>query len=135
MIKFTAIGKVKSKFKKPAGPEEMKNNESIIEIEAQYKDGLYKIEDYEYLQIVYYLHQTEGYDLISEWRVGPRRGVFSSRSPRRPNPIGVTTVKLLKKEDNKLFVYGLDAVDGTPVLDIKVHSELMDETSSLATDL
>lgn len=134
-MEFTAIGKVRSKFKKPVGPEEMKNNESIIEIEAQYKDGLYKIEDYEYLQIVYYLHQTEAYDLISEWRVGPKRGVFSSRSPRRPNPIGVTTVKLLKKEDNKLFVYGLDAIDGTPVLDIKVYSELMDASSSLETNI
>ncbi|PUU94585.1 tRNA (N6-threonylcarbamoyladenosine(37)-N6)-methyltransferase TrmO [Halanaerobium sp.] len=123
------IGEVRSKYKEPVGPDEMKKSKSIIEIKAEYVDGLDQIDDYEYLQIIFYFHKSEGYDLISKRRKGPERGLFTSRSPRRPSPIGITTVELLKREGNKLHVYGLDAIDGTPVLDIKPYASFMDQPS------
>ncbi|MFP4021804.1 MAG: tRNA (N6-threonylcarbamoyladenosine(37)-N6)-methyltransferase TrmO, partial [Halanaerobium sp.] len=126
-MEIKKIGEVRSKYKKPVGPDEMKQSKSIIEVEAEYLDGLDKIENYEYLQILFYFHKSEGYDLISKRRKGPERGLFTSRSPRRPTPIGITTVELLQREGNKLHVYGLDAIDGTPVIDIKPYTSFMDQ--------
>lgn len=121
------IAEVRSKYKEPVGPDEMRKTKSIIEVKAEYVDGLDKIEDYEYLQILFYFHKSEGYDLISKRRKGPERGLFTSRSPRRPSPIGITTVELLRRDGAKLHVYGLDAIDGTPVIDIKPYASFMDQ--------
>ncbi len=128
-MEIKKIGEVKSKYKEPVGPDEMRKSKSVIEIEAEYIDGLDKIDDYEYLQILFYFHKSEGFDLISRRRKGPERGLFTSRSPRRPSPIGLTTVELLKREGTSLHVYGLDAVDGTPVIDIKPYTSFMDQPS------
>ncbi len=124
---ITRIGVVRSKFKEPADPHEMRNHESTIYIDQNYEDGLYKIEENEYLQIVFHFHLSEEYSLQCTTYSGSFKGVFASRSPRRPSAIGVTTVKLLEKDGRKLRVKGLDAVDGTPVLDIKPYSVFLDE--------
>ncbi|PUU89946.1 tRNA (N6-threonylcarbamoyladenosine(37)-N6)-methyltransferase TrmO [Halanaerobium sp.] len=126
-MEVNKIAEVRSKYKEPVGSDEMRKTKSVIEVEAEYVDGLDKIEGYEYLQILFYFHKSEGYDLISKRRKGPERGLFTSRSPRRPSPIGITTVELLKREGNKLHVYGLDAIDGTPVIDIKPYASFMDQ--------
>ncbi len=127
MFKIKEIGRIKSKFKKSVGPEKMKNQECIIIIKPEYKEGLYTIERNKYLQVIFYLHKSGDYKLKSSRRHGKIRGLFASRSPNRPSPIGLTTVKLLARDGNKLIVKGLDAIDGTPVLDIKPYSTLMDE--------
>ena len=126
-MEIKKIAEVRSEYKKPVGPDKMRKSKSVIEVEAEYLDGLDKIENYEYLQILFYFHKSEGYDLISKRRKGPERGLFTSRSPRRPSPIGMTTVELLQREGNKLHVYGLDAIDGTPVIDIKPYTSFMDQ--------
>ncbi|MGM0601797.1 MAG: tRNA (N6-threonylcarbamoyladenosine(37)-N6)-methyltransferase TrmO [Bacillota bacterium] len=126
IVEFKEIGYVKSKYKKPIGPDEMKKSRSVIEIKKEYQQGLDKLDEYDYIQVLFYLHHSEGFDLISRRRMGPKRGVFASRSPRRPNPIGMTTVEVLKIKDNKIHVYGLDAVDMTPVIDIKPYTPFMD---------
>jgi formylmethanofuran dehydrogenase subunit E len=126
-MEINKIGEVRSKYKEPVGPDEMRKSKSIIKVEDKYLDGLDQIEDYEYLQIVFYFHKSEGYDLISKRRMGPARGLFTSRSPRRPSPVGITTVELLKRDGAKLHVYGLDAIDGTPVIDIKPYASFMDQ--------
>jgi formylmethanofuran dehydrogenase subunit E len=126
-MEINKIAEVRSKYKEPVGPDEMRKSKSVIEVEAEYVDGLDQIEDYEYLQILFYFHKSEGYDLISKRRKGPERGLFTSRSPRRPSPIGITTVELLKRDGAKLYVYGLDAIDGTPVIDIKPYASFMDQ--------
>lgn len=127
-MKINKIAEVRSKYKKPVGPDEMRQSRSIIEVEEEYIAGLDQIENYEYLQILFYFHKSEGYDLIAKRRKGPERGLFTSRSPRRPSPIGITTVELLKRDGAKLYVYGLDAIDGTPVIDIKPYASFMDQT-------
>lgn len=73
--------------------------------------------------VVFYFHRSQGYDLCQHPRGDqsrPQRGVFALRSPRRPNPIGVTEVELMAVERNVLRVRGLDAINGTPVLDLKL---------------
>ena len=125
MLEVSKIGEVKSKFKEPGDPDEMRKYESEIIIEAEFVDGLYKIN--KHLQIIFHFHQSRGYQLIGPRRYGEERGVFSSRSPNRPSPIGVTTVELIEIKDNVLKVKGLDAIDGTPVLDIKPYSHEIDQ--------
>lgn len=125
-MEFKSIAEVKSSYKKPADPQEMRKHKSFIIIKDKFIDGLDKIEESENIVVIFAFHLSEGYNLIAKRRYGERRGVFASRSPRRPNPIGVTTVKLLKRNGNKLEVMGLDAVDGTPILDIKPYSAEID---------
>lgn len=125
-MEFEKIGEVKSSFSKAAVPREMRKKTSEIVIKAKYLKGLEKLEESEYLVVVFAFHLAEGFDLIGKRRYGGKRGVFASRSPRRPNPIGVTTVKLLAVKQNIIKVKGLDALDGTPVLDIKPYSVEID---------
>jgi formylmethanofuran dehydrogenase subunit E len=126
MNQIKSIGIVQSKFKEPASPEEMRKEESVIIINSEYEDGLYKIEENDYLQVLFSFHLAEGYDLIAPRRHGGEKGVFASRSPKRPSSIGVTTVKLLERDGRELRVKGLDAISGTPVLDIKPYASVMD---------
>ena len=127
MEELIPIGFVKNKFEKPTSPEEMKKHKSRIIIKDKFEKGLFKIEESNLLQMIFYLHLSQGYELKRERRYGGIRGVFASRSPHRPNPIGITTVKLLNKNKNELIITGLDAVNGTPVIDIKPYSKKMDE--------
>ena len=122
------IGKVKNQFTEPVGPEEMEDIISEIIIKEKYADGLYKIEENQYIMVIFAFHLKEdkGYNLVGERRYDKKLGVFSSRSPRRPSSIGVTVVKLLSRDDNILKVKGLDAINETPVLDIKQFAENYD---------
>lgn len=126
-MNFESIGVVKSEFEEPVSPEEMKEYESTLVIDKAYERGLAGLKAGATLQIIFYLHLNDDYELFGPKRVGEARGVFASRSPRRPNSIGVTAVKLLARDGNKLKVAGLDAVDGTPILDIKPYAKLMDQ--------
>jgi len=96
-----------------------------IEIFEDFSKGLKGIEGSSYVWILYWFHKISkdkrkvlqvhpGGDLAR-----PKRGVFTTRSPIRPNPIGLTRVELLKRQDNILIVQGLDAFESSPVLDIK----------------
>ncbi|SJZ36195.1 tRNA (N6-threonylcarbamoyladenosine(37)-N6)-methyltransferase TrmO [Selenihalanaerobacter shriftii] len=127
MSKFNFIGMVRSKFKEPIDPKEMRKEESTIVINPKYVEGLDGIAENDYLQILFYFHLSEGYELKGARSYGKPRGVFASRSSRRPSPIGVTTVELLERRDNELVVKGLDAIDGTPILDIKPYTAIMDD--------
>ena len=88
------------------------------------EEGLDSLENYSHYIILYWLHKRDRDHL--PLRINPRgrtdipkRGIFATRTPDRPNPVGMITVKLLKREGNVLTVQGLDALDGTPVIDIK----------------
>ena len=118
-ITLTPVGYVVNCCNISTLPENISCLESIIVILPEYTDALYKIEQCSTIDVLFYMHKKERVSLISQTRYGEERGVFASRSPWRPNGIGVTRVKLLKVEDNQLFVAGLDALNGSPVLDIK----------------
>ena len=96
-----------------------------IEIYEDFLRALNGIDDFRYLWIIFWLHKISPEDrkTLQVHPQGnlsiPKRGVFATRSPVRPNPIGLTKVELLKRERNVLFVRGSDALEGSPVLDIK----------------
>lgn len=121
------IGVVRNDVTEPMDPFELRKKESIIEVHKDYEDGLYRIEESQYLQIVFYFHRSREYRLRGPTYSGDVRGVFASRSPHRPSALGVTTVKLVERQGRMLRVQGLDAIDGTPVLDIKPYAPLLDE--------
>jgi L-fuculose-phosphate aldolase len=84
--------------------------------------GLTGLEAGQEIMVVFYFHRSQGYELLQHPRGDrsrPRRGVFALHSPSRPNPIGVTVAELIAVEKNVLRVRGLDALNGTPVLDLK----------------
>lgn len=96
-----------------------------IQVYDQFLDALRGVEKREYLWIVYWMHRISEGDrktlLVHPMgdRGKEKEGVFALRSPMRPNPIGLTRVRLIERKDNLLVVEGLDALDGSPVLDIK----------------
>ena len=99
---------------------------SIIELDSAFsEEALFQIESFSHAEIVFYFHLVNE-DKIEAGARHPRNnqswpkvGIFAQRGKNRPNRLGVTTVKILKREGRQLFVQGLDAIDGTPVLDIK----------------
>ncbi|MBM7624426.1 tRNA (N6-threonylcarbamoyladenosine(37)-N6)-methyltransferase TrmO [Sporohalobacter salinus] len=125
-MSFESIGIIESKFDEPVDPEEMRKEESTIVIDSEYREGLYRIEDNDYLQVLFQFHLSDSYKLKAPRHHGKIRGVFASRSPNRPSSIGVTCVELLERNGRRLRVKGLDAVDGTPVLDLKPYAASMD---------
>lgn len=119
MKKLRPIGYVCSQFREYADPYEIRKQTCTIRIKPEYSEGLYRIGELGFLDVVFYLHKSRGFELKQRIINGEIKGVFTSRSPFRPNPIGVTRVRLLEKKGNELVVQGLDAIDQTPVLDIK----------------
>ena len=98
---------------------------ATIEINSALAEGLDNLNEFSHIIVIFYFHKSR---VPGPTKVTPRHhgldtpiGVFASRSPDRPNAIGKTTVRLLKREGNILTVEGLDAIDGTPVLDIKPY--------------
>lgn len=127
-IEFTPIGYVENDYLEPEYKEEVYQKVSKIVLREDLVDGLYRIEELEKLYILFYFSKSEGYKLIHRRRYdGEMSGVFASRSPFRPNGIGLTIVELLKVEGNVLHVKGLDAINGTPVLDIKPYIKELEE--------
>jgi formylmethanofuran dehydrogenase subunit E len=120
------IGVVKSRFKEPADPFEMRKWESTILIHKAFEEGLYRIEENPYIQVIFNFHQASEYVLKPKTYNGTVKGVFASRSPRRPSSLGITTVKLLGRNGCELRVRELDAIDGTPVFDIKPYTNVLD---------
>jgi tRNA-Thr(GGU) m(6)t(6)A37 methyltransferase TsaA len=121
-VTYTSIGRVENDFDEPTAPEEIQSGESRIVVAPALTGGLKGLEPGRKMMIVYYFHRSEGYELCQHPRGDrsrPRRGVFALCSPRRPNPIGVAVVDLVAIDGNVLHVRGLDAINGTPVLDLK----------------
>ena len=94
---------------------------SRIELLGSQKPFMYKLDDEKYITVVYYLHETTSVrSVFNRGLDGKKVGVFASRTPHRPSKIAIQDVRLLKMDDTTLFVEGLDAVNGSPVLDIKM---------------
>jgi tRNA-Thr(GGU) m(6)t(6)A37 methyltransferase TsaA len=127
-LELEPIGIVHSPYKNryevpPQGGEEV----SEIVVFDEYEGGLKDIEGFSHLHILYYLHKSRGYSLSvkTPWDSEPH-GLFATRSPHRPNPIGYSVVELIKREGKTLRVKGLDAIDGTLILDVKPYIPRID---------
>jgi tRNA-Thr(GGU) m(6)t(6)A37 methyltransferase TsaA len=121
-VSYTPIGHVENDFREGAPADEMRSAESRIVLDPALTDGLKGLEPGQQVIVVFDFHRSQGFDLLQHPRGDTarlRRGVFALRSPRRPNPIGVTVADLVLVEGNVLRVRGLDAINGTPVLDLK----------------
>ena len=133
-VEFTPIGYVENDYLEPGHNEKIHEKVSKIILKKDLVDGLYRVEELEKLYILFYFSKSKGYKLIHRRRYdGEISGVFASRSPFRPNGIGLTIVELLKVEDNVLHVKGLDAINGTPVLDIKPYIKDIEEKDEEST--
>jgi tRNA-Thr(GGU) m(6)t(6)A37 methyltransferase TsaA len=120
------IGVVRTPYREtgriPKGPGARHEAEGTLEIAPEFEAGLTDIEGFSHLFIVWVFDRAEGYDLLSTPPTDDRpHGVFATRSPRRPNPIGLTVVELLDRRGPTLRVRGVDMLDGTPILDIKPY--------------
>ena len=121
-VVYRAIGHVENDFDEPAAPYAIRSVESRIVLDPSLVEGLRGLDPGRQIMVIFYFHRSQGFDLLQHPqgdKSRPRRGVFALRSPRRPNPIGVTVVDLVAVEGNVLRVRGLDAINGTPVLDLK----------------
>jgi tRNA-Thr(GGU) m(6)t(6)A37 methyltransferase TsaA len=128
---FRPIGIVHSPFKKKddipreknVDPEGFNDVAGELEIFDPFESGLKDIEGFSHIIVLFVFHEArESKLLVVPPSSDQQRGVFATRSPHRPNPIGMTIVKILEKRGNFLKVTGIDMIEGTPILDIKPYS-------------
>jgi tRNA (adenine37-N6)-methyltransferase len=120
------IGFIRSPYSEtkqiPKGLGATHTMEGILEVQPEFEKGLQDIEGFSHLMLIWIFHQAEGYELVGKTPTDDRpHGVFSTRSPRRPNRLGLTTVELVRREGALLHLRGVDMLNGTPVLDIKPY--------------
>lgn len=124
-MKVKLIGIIHSPFKsKEDAPIQPSRSSAHGEVEVfkEYEEGLEDIEGFSHIILIYQFHKSEGYSLkVKPYLNNKLKGLFATRSPRRPNQIGLSVVKLLKRKENILFVESIDVIDGTPLLDIKPY--------------
>jgi len=125
-ICYKPIGIVYSPFKEPKGvpiqPVFAKGAEGKIEIFSEYKTGLKDLEGFSHIIVIYHFHKAKEAKLeVTPFLDPTPKGVFSTRAPSRPNPIGISVVRLIGINDNVLHVSEIDMIDKTPVLDIKPY--------------
>lgn len=130
-IAFSTIGQIHSPFHHiegmPIQPSGAKDIEGTVEVHAKYADGLSDIEAFSHIILIYVFHRAEGFQLqVKPFLDDSVHGVFATRAPRRPNPVGISIVELLKRDGNVLLVKGVDVLDGTPLLDIKPYVPAFD---------
>lgn len=120
------VGIVHSPFKeRNSAPPQVRystQTKATVEIFPDFIEGINDLERFEHIIILSYLHRSNGYSLMTIPRTDSiKRGLFSTRSPHRPNPVALSVTKLLEIDHNILYIQGIDLIDGTPVIDIKPY--------------
>jgi tRNA-Thr(GGU) m(6)t(6)A37 methyltransferase TsaA len=130
-ISYKPIGIIHSPFRDikgmPIQPTGAIGVVGTIEINPDFIEGLKDLEGFSHIILIYHFHLSEGYELSVKPFVDDKlRGVFATRAPRRPNPVGISVVKLISVEGNVLYIENVDIIDGTPLLDIKPYISEVD---------
>ena len=130
-IIFTPIGIIHTPFNKPEGtpiqPTAARNIEGTIEIYQEYHKGLLDLDGFSHIILLYQFHLMKVFSLkVKPYLDIIQHGVFATRAPARPNPIGMSIVNLVKIEKEILFIKGVDIIDGPPLLDIKPYIKEFD---------
>ena len=130
-VVFRPIGIVHSRHreaaKTPIQPCYAADCEGTVEVFPEYAAGLQDIEGYSHIYLLYYLHQAPAASLlVKPFLQDVERGLFATRASCRPNPLGMSIVRLLGREGNILRISGVDILDGTPLLDIKPYAARFD---------
>ena len=125
-IELESIGTIHTEFKAiegmPIQPTGANGIKGTIEIKDKFVDGLKDLNGFSHIHIIYLLHKVEGYLLeVKPFMDDNIHGVFATRSPKRPNRIGMSVVKINKVEGNTVYIENVDVLDGTPLLDIKPY--------------
>ena len=123
---YKPIGTIHSPFKDlegmPIQPIGAKGIKGEIHLNEEYKEGLKDLEGFSHIILIYHLHLSNGYSLmVKPFLDTTKRGIFATRAPKRPNPIGISVVCMDKIEGSKVHISNVDVVDGTPLLDIKPY--------------
>ncbi len=130
---YIPIGVIRTPFKLAKGipiQSAFSDEQGTIELFPQFKEGLKDLDGFSHIILLYHFHQTtEWKPLVRPFLDKEEHGIFAVRAPPRPNPIGLSTVRLEKIEDTTLFVRGVDVIDGTPLLDIKPYVPKFDNFS------
>jgi tRNA-Thr(GGU) m(6)t(6)A37 methyltransferase TsaA len=131
-VVYTPIGTIRSPFQSVVGtPIQAAGAQGAagtIELDSAYSAGLHDIEHFSHLTLIYHLHECAGYSLqVTPFLDNQTHGIFATRSPRRPNPIGLSTVRLVGVSGNTLLIEDVDVVDNTPLLDIKPYVPAFDD--------
>lgn len=126
MFSFDPIGYVRSPYQRtqdvPKGLGAKHDAEGVLEILPQFELGLLDIDGFSHLIVLWVFDRVEGFELLaSPPSDNQQHGVFATRSPMRPNPIGITIVELLHRDGRALHVRGVDMLDNTPILDVKPY--------------
>ncbi|MHC4068822.1 MAG: tRNA (N6-threonylcarbamoyladenosine(37)-N6)-methyltransferase TrmO [Planctomycetota bacterium] len=130
-IEIKPIGIIHSIFKRAKGTPIQSafadDAEGIIEVFDKFTEGLKDLDGFERIWLIYWFDRAKDYSLtVVPYMDTQKRGLFATRAPARPNPIGISSVKLEKIEVNKIYVSGLDILDKTPLLDIKPYISKID---------
>jgi tRNA-Thr(GGU) m(6)t(6)A37 methyltransferase TsaA len=124
-IVMLPIGVIHSPFnEKGQTPIQASRSQAIglVEVHPEFADGLKDIEGFSHIYLLYAFHQSDGYSLqVKPFLDDQEHGLFTTRYPRRPNPLGISIVRLVSRRENALTVEGIDVLDGTPLLDIKPY--------------
>jgi tRNA-Thr(GGU) m(6)t(6)A37 methyltransferase TsaA len=125
-IEFQPIGVIHSPFEKvegiPIQPSHAQDVKGTVEVFPEFAEGLCDLDGFSHIILLYHLHESRSYRLkVVPFLDADPRGLFATRAPNRPNPIGLSVVRLVAIVENKLFIEGVDILDGTPLLDIKPH--------------
>jgi tRNA (adenine37-N6)-methyltransferase len=123
-IEFTPIGIIHTPFETPENmpiqPASGKNIEGWIEIFEEYTEGLSDLEGFSHIYLLFHLHKSRNFKLkVIPFLDTVERGIFSTRSPARPNPLGLSVVEILSIKKNIIRIKGIDMLNGTPLIDIK----------------
>jgi tRNA-Thr(GGU) m(6)t(6)A37 methyltransferase TsaA len=126
MIELTPIGIIHTPFTSPAGmpiqPVGAAGIQGTVELFEQYRPGLKDLDGFSHIILLYHFHRSQGFELqVIPFMDTRPRGLFATRAPKRPNPIGLSVVQLDRIEDGVLHIQNVDILDGTPLLDIKPY--------------
>ena len=137
-IKYKPIGIIHSPFSAldgmPVQPTGATGIRATVEVLPEYQDALKDLEGFSHVILLYHFHRSRDFKLqVVPFLDSELRGVFATRAPKRPNPIGLSVVKLRRIEGSILHIENVDIVDGTPLLDIKPYVPEFDEQTSVRT--
>ncbi len=126
VFNMRAIGYIRSAYEDtgqiPKGLGAKHSEVGILELLPEFEEGLREIEGFSHLFVLWVFHEAGACELVGHTPTdGKVHGIFATRAPRRPNPIGLSVVRLLRREGRRLHLGGIDMLDGTPVLDIKPY--------------
>jgi tRNA-Thr(GGU) m(6)t(6)A37 methyltransferase TsaA len=137
-IEYASIGVIHTPFLRlegmPIQPAGAVGVGGRVEVFKEFQDGLKDLEGFSHIVLLYHFHESKGFDLhVVPFMDSEARGLFATRAPKRPNPIGLSVVKLVRIEGRIVHVENVDMLDGTPLLDIKPYVPDFDAQADVRT--